>query len=238
MLQNIEYMKQNCYRYLKLPFTADKPQFSKTNYLCYESGIGYLIKKKELSKHKTVLRFIESIDNITVYFVVYLKTGKNTFMRIHNDMPMLDEKTHGEGTSLNFNYGDNSSCLQFFDIKDYKDINIKVFDQSIVKPDAEAFTKKEDNLYYNDFLKHTYQSVDENKCNFICESKYDTQHPTLVNLGRFHRGYNLKGVTDRYVVQYQLSYKNNVSSDNKIVFKPVAFNDACDLLKDYIIDLT
>ena len=48
MLQNIEYMKQNWYRYLKLPFTAHKPQFSKTNYLCYESGIGYLIKKKEL----------------------------------------------------------------------------------------------------------------------------------------------------------------------------------------------
>ena len=223
-------MKQNCYRYLKLPFTADKPQFSKTNYLCYESGIGYLIKKKELAKHKTVLRFIESIDNITVYFVVYLKTGKNTFMRIHNDMPMLDEKTHGEGTSLNFNYGDNSSCLQFFDIKDYKDINIKVFDQSNVT-DVGAFTKKEDNLYHNDFLKHTYQSVDENKCNFICESKYDTKHPILVNLGRFHRGYNLNGVTDRYVVQYRLTYKNNYGSD-------LSFAEASNIFKDYIIDLT
>ena len=223
-------MKQNCYRYLKLPFTADKPDFTKTNYLCKQPEIGYLVKKKNLIGHESVIKFIESFDNITVFFVIYLKTGKNKIMKIHNDATMLDEKTYGEGTSLNFNYGDNSSCLQFFDIKDYKDINIKVFDQSNVT-DVGAFTKKEDNLYHNDFLKHTYQSVDENKCNFICESKYDTQHPTLVNLGRFHRGYNLNGVTDRYVVQYRLTYKNNYGSD-------LSFAEASNIFKDYIIDLT
>ena len=230
MLQNIEYMKQNCYRYLKLPFTADKPEFSKTNYLYKQPKIGYLVKKKNLIGHESVIKFIESFDNITVFFVIYLKTGKNKIMKIHNDAPMLDEKTHGEGTSLNFSYGDNSSCLQFFDSKDYKDINLNIHDQSNVI-DKEAFTKKDKDPYQDVLLKHTYQSVDENKCNFICESKYDTQHPTLVNLGRFHRGYNLNGVTDRYVVQYRLTYKNNYGSD-------LSFAEASNIFKDYIIDLT
>lgn len=234
-------MKKQYFKYLKLPFEVERPDFENSIFeLRYKkkkhdlkANVGYVVKKKHLPVHKKVLDFVDAFDDLTVFHVIYLQTGKNKVMTIHNDCPMVDDKTCADSVALNFSYGHPESRLQYFDIDDPRNVYWITHDQTNTK-DKTAFTlehgKLEDEPFREELVKHTFQSIDEKNCTFRAETKLDTKHPTLVNLGEFHRAYNVYD-EHRYVIQYRLTHKNTYGSE-------VGFSEACDILKDYIIDLT
>ena len=234
-------MKNQYFKYLKLPFEVERPDFENSIFeLRYgkkehdlKQNVGYIVKKKHLPVHKKVVDFVNTFDDITVFHVIYLQTGKNRIMTIHNDCPMLDNKTCADSVAINFSYGHPESRLQYFNIDDANNVYWITHNQTNTK-DKDAFTleqgKIEDEPFRNELVKHRFQSIEERYCDFVTETKHDTKHPTLVNLGQFHRAYNVYN-QNRYVIQYRLTHKNTYGTE-------VSFKEASELLKDYIIDLT
>ena len=223
-------MKKKYFRYLDLPFKVEKPNFEDVDFpKIYGDGAGYIVMKKHLPIHERVINFVHGIEGLIVFYIIYLKTVKQNIMTIHNDCASGENKSRISSSSINFSYGDAESKLQFFDIDDYKNVNLIQHDQTKTKV-SDAFTHHqgylEDEPHTDQLIKHKFESVDEKHCKFVTETKLDTTRPTLVNIGEFHRAYNPTN-KNRYVIQYKLTWKDRYGED-------VSFSDACRLLKDYI----
>ena len=225
-------MRKKYFRYLDLPFKVEKPNFEDVEFSKVygeKTGVGYLVMKQHLPVHKKVIDFVKGIEGLTVFYVLYLKTNKNEIMNVHNDCARTENNTCNSSVSINFAYGHSESRLQFFDIDDYKNVNLVEFDQTNTSY-KDAFTHKQgyldDEPFTDLIIKHKFETIDAKHCKFVTETKLDTTRPTLINVGEFHRAYNPFD-ENRYVIQYRLTWKDRHGEE-------VSFSDACSLLKDYI----
>ena len=225
-------MIKKYFRYLDLPFKVETPNFENLVFpedSMKEKVAGYMIMKKHLPIHKKVIDFVNSIEGLIVFYVQYLKTDKNKIMGIHNDIERTKNNTRNSSTSINFSYGHPESRLQFFDIDDYKNVNLVVHDQTKIK-DKNVFTHHQgyldDEPHTDRIIKHKFETIDAKHCKYVTEAKLDTTRPTLINLGEFHSAYNPFN-ENRCVIQYRLTWKDRYGEE-------VSFSDACSLLKNYI----
>lgn len=229
-------MRNIFYRYVDkktLP-TFSRPDFENVDYgdcksnvvengqhLYDDKGCFHVIRKSNELYHKKygpIVNYIESLGDITVFFIQYLITKPNSKMTIHNDRDMIYQNSswiYGDACSLNYSYGSSDSCLQFFKLKSahYEDIERFRYLHS---------QKEVDNPYI-------YEGVRDEDTNLVAEAKHDTTHATLVNCGVFHRAVNYSNKT-RYVVHFRLVKK----SDNSIDIK---FRDAKKLFKNHMVKI-
>ena len=170
------------------------------------SNSGYIMRDVDLSEYNKVKEWIDDNygDKISLGYVTQLYTSEKSVMTIHSDL-----EQQNNFAKLNFNFADDTSSLQFFEVEDKSKIQYKQY-------------KQNDELKFEELVP----IIDEKNAKFICEAK-DNSYPTLVNAGAFHRANNKLSNIPRYVVSFSLLNKDG---------SYLTFENACDILSECIID--
>tara|TARA_Y100001937_G_scaffold127410_1_gene199602 strand:- start:121 stop:705 length:585 start_codon:yes stop_codon:yes gene_type:complete len=193
------------YRYLNIPFFIKEPN-KELNYIKIDnSNSGYIMRDVDLSEYNKVKEWIDNNygDKISLGYVTQLYTSEKSVMTIHSDL-----EHQNNFAKLNFNFADDTSSLQFFEVEDKSKIQYKQY-------------KQNDELKFEELVP----IIDEKNAKFICEAK-DNSYPTLVNAGSFHRANNKLSNIPRYVVSFSLLNKDG---------SYLTFESACDILSECII---
>lgn len=205
-------MNNNIYhRYLELPFTYPKPE--RFNSGCDQFTT--LLTKQEI--YKPFQQWVESfglkISNILEGFYTAPNGGR---VPLHADTP----QTPGENDicKVNFTWGSLDSTTQWYKIKDESKI------QKHYLNDADANKKFEEAGIVPDIDISYVLFADWDDADLVHEVVID--RPSLLNISQLHSTWNPSPTEHRWTLCFTL-----LNDD-----KPLTFEKAKELFKEYIID--
>ena len=227
-------MKYNKYfSYLNLPISKPKNKYLDKDYYYPTEWTGYCVHGVDEPEHQELVDFCNTVPNLAISHIVYLKTTKHGNMFIHTDSRSdMGKKLGKTGTSINFAYG--PGCLQYFDVLDNSKIKLhtqihgKYLSKHVLPND---FILAQTNKDLDANQDHISEVVSRKYCKLKCQTENDTERTVLTNVSEFHRGYNSSKTEDRYVIQYRLTKKDDPGYD-------LGYHEAIEMLKDYVVDLT
>ena len=204
-------MSENIYhRYLNLPFTYPKPErfnFPSTNYTA-------LIEQKyiDLTFKEWVESFGLTISNVLEGFYTPPNGGR---VPLHSDTSYMPGEH--DCCKLNFTWGSPDSTTQWYKIKDQSKIKRHYLD------DADANQKFYEAGIEPDLDIKYVLFADHEDADLVYEAVID--RPSLLNISQLHSTWNPSPTEDRWTLCFTL-LKNG---------KPLLFNEALTIFKDYIV---